>query len=46
MHFQDLLNQIEIHVSGYSAWVKGAHGVPSSLSCIVFRLMELSLFEH
>lgn len=46
MHFQDLLTQIETHVSGYSAWVKGAYGVPSSLSCIVYRLIELNLFEH
>ena len=39
MQFAELVNEITKHVTpSLEPWVKGAHGVPSSLSCIVYRL--------
>lgn len=43
--YQELLPQIVQHVQSVEPWVKQAVGVPSSLSCIVYRLMEIPLTE-
>ena len=46
MQFAELVNQITQHVTpSLEPWVKGAHGVPSSLSCIVYRLQEAKIIE-
>jgi PRP38 family len=47
MQFAELVNQIAQHVTPtLEPWVKGAHGVPSSLSCIVYRLQESKILER
>ena len=43
--YAELMPQIVQHVHSVEPWVKQAVGVPSSLSCIVYRLMELPLTE-
>ena len=46
MQFAELVNQITQHVTpSLDPWVKGTHGVPSSLSCIVYRLQEAKIIE-
>jgi len=46
MQVQDLLPEIIKNVQNTEPWVRKAVGVPSSLSCIVYRLQEVSLLEH
>ena len=46
MQVQDLLPEISKNVKNTDPWVRKAVGVPSSLSCIVYRLQEVSLLEH
>jgi len=44
--FTELCKEIDVNVTSLDAWVKQAQGVPSSLSCLFFRLTEINLFEH
>ncbi len=46
MQIDDLLLEIKKNVFNIDPWVKGAVGVPSSLSCIIYNLQEVSLLEH
>ena len=43
---QDCISEIERNVQSAEPWVLGANGVPSSLFCILYKMMLMHLTER
>ena len=42
----DVIDEIDRNVTYTEAWVLGANGVPSSLFCLLYKLMLMHLTER